>query len=127
MGFIFGPKYLDLTPVWIVVFSALVAVVTGLRDYLSDVIDKIIFGVPTQEEVDAVEKLSTGQIKVTNNCKIIEPLVDQVLRENSNIRAMDMTKIGAQNAIYGALLRDHGIMVGKPKLIGKILRKKAGA
>lgn len=125
LGFIFGPKYLDLTPVWIIGLSAFVAVITGLKEYLSDVIDKKIFGIVVQKEVKALENLSSKQIKVTNNLKIIEPLVDQVLKENSDIRAMDMAKIGAQNTIYAKLVKDHGILVGKPKLIGKILRNRS--
>ena len=126
LGFIFGPKYLDLTPVWIVGLSAFAAVITGLKEYLSDVIDKKIFGMPTQEEVEALEKLTTGQIKVSDDPKVIESLIHQVLIENPDIKVMDMTKEETHNRIYGKILSDHGLMVAKPKLIRKILRKKLG-
>jgi len=122
LGLVFGPKFLDLTPILAFFVAIFGALLMGVRELIGFGFSRLL-GQHTNEEAKFVND-AMDKITITTDLEVVAELVDKALRENQKLRAMDLRNKQAVNAIYGKILQDQGVMVGNPKLIRKVLRNR---
>ena len=123
VGFIFGPRYLDLTPTAIVFLSIGGTLLLGLRELLKKISWSVLFGFSTPEEIQQMEEFH-AKTTIVNDPVTVEALIDKVIKANPKISQMDMRKSATHDIIYWTIHKDNEVMVGNPKLIKKILRNR---
>ena len=123
-GFIFGPKYLNLTPLAILLLSIGGAALCGLKGLLDEVWMSRLFGIPAEAERQSIESLmSDHNVTISNDPLVIADLIDKVLKAEPQLGKLDPRKRETSNVFYARIFENHNVMVGKPKIIKKILRE----